>query len=95
MGSDAFVEHLRPQLREASLDPNLLRRECDVARPRLEELFSGALDKITQDRLIYEATRVYHYKLQEVGAHLGLHYSTISVIAKRVAEANQDSNIKA
>lgn len=95
LGSDAFVERLRPLLLETPLDPNVLRRERDVARPSLEELFSGMSNKASQNKLIYRATRVYHYKLREVGDHLGLHFSTISVIAKRVAEANQNSNIKA
>ncbi|TFH06570.1 MAG: transposase [Candidatus Atribacteria bacterium] len=95
MGSDAFVEHLRPLLRDMPLDPNVLRREHDVARPSLEDLFSTMSDKATRDELIYRATRTHHYKLQEVGDHLGLHFSTISVIANRVAEVNRDSNIKA
>lgn len=95
MGSDAFVEHLRPLLFETPLDPNVLRKERDVARPSLDELFSSVSDKASQDRLIYEATRVHHYKLREVGDFLGLHFSTISVIAKRVAEGDQNSNIKA
>lgn len=95
MGSDAFVEHLRPLLRDIPLDPNVLRREHDAARPSIEDLFSAMPDKATRDELIYRATRIYHYKLQEVGDHLGLHFSTISVIANRVAEAKHYSNIKA
>jgi hypothetical protein len=35
---------------------------------------------------IYQAVRVHHYTLREVGDHVGLLYSTISVIAKRVHE---------
>ena len=95
MGSDAFVERLRPLLLEMPPDPNVLRRERDVGRPSLEVLFADVLSKETRDELIYRATRVYHYLLREVGDHLGFHYSTISVIANRVAEINRDSNIKA
>ena len=40
----------------------------------------------TRDRLIYRATHICHYKLQEVGDHLGLHFSTISMVAKREHE---------
>ena len=67
MGSDAFVEHLRPLLRDMPFDPNVLRREHDAARPSLEDLFSAMPDKATRDELIYRATRIHHYKLQEVG----------------------------
>jgi hypothetical protein len=35
---------------------------------------------------IHAATRVHEYTLQAVADFLGLHYSTISMIAKRIAE---------
>lgn len=95
IGSDDFVEHLRPLLLETPLDPNVLRRERDVARPSLDELFSGMSDRATRNELIYLATRTHHYRLQDVGDHLGLHFSTISVISNRMAKINQNSNIKA
>jgi len=38
---------------------------------------------------IYQAVRVYGYTLKEVADALGLYYSTVSVIAKRVAEAKK------
>ncbi len=33
--------------------------------------------------------RIHEYTLKELASHLGLHYSTISVIAKRVAEEQE------
>jgi len=90
LGSDTFVEQLKPQLAEISPDPNVLRRERVAARPTLEKVFSNVRDRKTRDRRIHDAVRAHHYTLQEVADHLGLHYSTISVIAKR-----EDSKIKA
>jgi putative transposase len=90
LGSDRFVEEMRPRLAQAPPDPNILRRERSAARPSLTELFSGVRDKKTRNHLIYDAIRNGHYTLQEVGNHLGLHFSTISVIAK-----SEDSKIKA
>jgi len=40
----------------------------------------------SRDQQIPAATRVHEYTLQAVADFLGLHYSTISMIAKRVAE---------
>ena len=37
-----------------------------MARPSLEDLFSDMFDKAAQDRFIYRATRVHHYKLPKV-----------------------------
>ncbi len=88
LGSNAFIERMRPLLLNAPLNPNILRRERDAARPSLCELFSSVFDKKTRDECIYQAVRHHHYKLQEVGDHVGLHFSTISVIARRMAESN-------
>ena len=85
LGSEAFVEQMRPRLLEIPLDPNALRRELDVSRLTLDEIFLNVVDKSDRDRRIYEAVRIYHYRLEEVGDHLDLHFSTISVIAKRQA----------
>ena len=89
LGSDEFIGQMKPRLAEAPLDPNILRREQDAARPSLEALFSDVTDRRTRNQRIHAAVRDHHYTLQEVGDHLGLHFSTISVIAKRVAEAQQ------
>ena len=86
LGSDTFVENMRARLNASPLDPNVLRRERDAARPSLGELFSRVSDKKTRDECIHEAIRHHHYKLREVGDHIGLHFSTVSVIANRVAE---------
>jgi putative transposase len=56
------------------------------ARPSLDELFSNVRDKKIRDRQIHAATRVHEYTLLAVADFLGLHYSTTSMIAKRIAE---------
>jgi len=85
LGSQQFIERVKPRLAEAPLDPNVLRRERDAARPSLEALFSDIANRATRDLRIHDAVRKHHYTLQQVGEHVGLHFSTISVIAKRVA----------
>ena len=82
LGGDEFAERIRPLLVDAPLDPNILRRERDAARPSLVALFSDVADKRGRAQRIHEAVREHHYTLQEVGDHLGLHFSTIGVIAK-------------
>jgi len=94
LGSKEFIEQMKPRLAGAPLDPNVLRRERSAARPPLESLFSGVVGKSARNQRIHDAVRKHHYTLQEVGDHLGLHFSTISVIAKRVA-GKADSKIKA
>jgi putative transposase len=90
LGSERFAERMRPRLLDTPRDQNVLRRERDAARPPLEEIFRGMADKQDRNARIHVATRVHHYKLQEVADHLGLHFSTISVIAKRAASRIQE-----
>ena len=86
LGTDGFVDQLRPLLKEKPVDPEYRKRERFAARPSLEELFGDVTDKATRNERIYQAVRVHHYTLREVGDHVGLLYSTISVIAKRIHE---------
>ena len=92
LGSDKFAKQIRPRLAGAPLDPNLLRRERTAARPTLGALFSGVADRATRDLRIHDAVREHHYTLQEVGDFLGLHFSTVSVAAKRVDESRRFKN---
>ena len=73
---------MKPRLLDTPLDQNVLRRERDAAKPALEEIFRNVTDKSDRAVRIHDAVRVHHYKLQEVADHLGLHFTTISVIAK-------------
>jgi len=40
-------------------------------------------------------SRVHPSRLQDAGDHLGFHFSTIRVIAERVSEITQDSDVAA
>jgi len=41
-------------------------------------------DKPTRNERIHEAMRIHESTLKDLSAHLGLHYSPISIIAKQV-----------
>jgi hypothetical protein len=86
LGNDEFVDRLKPLLSDYEALKEVPRRERLAARPSLDELFSQARDKKARDQRIHAATRVHEYTLQSVADFLGLHYSTISTIAKRIAE---------
>lgn len=95
LGSDRFIERMKPRLAKASLDPNVLRRERDAARPSLEALFSDGTDRRARNQRICNAVRDRHDMLQEVGDHIGLHFPTIEIIAKCVSEERADSRMEA
>ncbi|MFC2082518.1 transposase [Candidatus Bipolaricaulota bacterium] len=89
LGSDSFVEQIKPLLHEASADPGLPTGYATAARPSLGKLVKETADKKRRNREIYDAVRIHRYTLQQVADRLGLHYSTISVICSRLdAEAS-------
>jgi DNA-directed RNA polymerase specialized sigma24 family protein len=52
----------------------------------------GIEDKTERNERVYRAVRVYGYTLKDVADAPGLHYSTVSIIVKRVAEASKHQN---
>jgi len=89
MGSDAFIQTMRPLLTDVLENTEYKRDERLAARPTLHDLFHDVADKPTRNERIYEAVRLHGYRLKAVGEHLGLSYSTISVIAKRIEESRK------
>jgi len=89
VGSEAFIQSLKPLLKDFEANREIRREERLALRPTLQELFADVADKPTRNERIHEAVRTHRYKLKEVGDHLGLNYSTISVIAKRVDRDNK------
>jgi len=54
-----------------------------------QEIFQDVASKSDRDARIHDAVRLYHCKLQEVGDRFGLHFSTVSAIAKRQATGSR------
>jgi uncharacterized SAM-binding protein YcdF (DUF218 family) len=59
-----------------------------------EPIVSGMISVMAPYEQIYQAVRIYEYTLNEVSDFLGLYYSTISVIAKRVAQVKRTPRMK-
>lgn len=89
LGSEPFVQSHRVLLRDLKKNRKIGSDPRLAIRPSLKKLFAGVKDKTTRNERIHAAIRVHQYTLQEVADHLGLCYSTISVIAKRVAESTK------
>lgn len=86
LGSEQFLEKLKPLLRKEMPFKEIPRKERLVARPSLEELFAGVENRAARNEKIYQAVWDWEYSLREVADYLGLHYSTVSVLVKRVRE---------
>ena len=93
LGSDAFLAKLRPMLRNAAKSQEVARAARLLGHPSLSELFEATSgNREFRDQRIYEAFRLHGYTLFQIQEYLGLHYSTISRIAKRVGEKRTSKN---
>ena len=91
LGTEGFAEGLKPLLWEKSSATEIPRSERLAVRPRLEELFAEVKDKPARNERIYQAVRAYGYTLKEVAEFIGLHYSTVSIIASRRAAKSRQA----
>jgi putative transposase len=82
LGSENFVESLRPYIQEAEKLNEVPRAQRLLDRPTLADLFErkDELLKAERDDKIRVAHLQHGYNLAEIGRFLELHYSTVSRI---------------
>ncbi len=83
-GEDDFVQKLREHLRKRKNVSEFPRSQRYAHRPPLKALFGREPDwgRTKRRKSILRAIEHYGYRQAEIADHLGLHYSTISRIAK-------------
>jgi putative transposase len=79
LGSEAFIEKHATHKKDVKEIP---RAQLRAAKPSLEKIFGGRGEKA-----IGEAY-AQGYRLNEIAAHLGVHYATVSRRLKRIEQAN-------
>jgi putative transposase len=84
LGEEGFVDKLVDQLKKKRHIPEIPRSQRYAHRPPLEKLFGGdARTNVRKRRAaVMKAVEQYGYRIREIAAHLGLHDSSISRIAK-------------
>jgi REP-associated tyrosine transposase len=78
LGSEAFIERHSPGNQELKEIP---RVQLKAVKPSLERIFAKS-----GKRAIVQAYKEHGYRLQEIAAHLGVHYATVS---RRLREMEQ------
>jgi putative transposase len=78
LGSEAFIERHSPGNQELREIP---RVQLKAVKPSLERIFAKS-----GKRAIVEAYKEHGYRLQEIAAHLGVHYATVSRRLKQMEQ---------
>ena len=84
LGEEGFVDKFVDHLKKHRDIPEIPRSQRYAHRPSLEKLFSADVRSNLRKRrgAVVRAVEQYGYQQQEIAAHLGLHYSSVSRIVK-------------
>ena len=84
LGSEAFVEQVRPLLEDLRELREVPRNQRLLHRPGLAQMFSdlNRNDKALRDEAIRKAFLDYGYTMAAIAGHAGVHYSTVSKVIK-------------
>jgi len=88
LGLEGFAQALRGHVRGQQTLREIPKEQRLMGRPSLKRLFEKMENAITKrNHLIADAVHKYGYSQMEVARQVGLHYSTVSRLIKRVAIA--------
>jgi putative transposase len=84
LGEESFVDQLVEHLKKKQAIPEIPRSQRYAHRPTLEKLFAGdARINVRKRRAaVRRAVEQYGYRVREIAAHLELHDSSVSRIAR-------------
>lgn len=85
LGTERFQRSVMGQMKQAGSGDEFIRSHRRAVKLSLDELFAPGVvgDKKARDAAIRRAYEDLGYKLREIGDHLGMHYASISRIARR------------
>jgi len=84
LGSEVFVEKMRPLLEQKDELREIPRAQRLLHRTELKRMFTKAVqdDKVLRDEAIRKAFLEFGYSMAAIARHAGVHYSTVSKIIK-------------
>jgi putative transposase len=85
LGNEAFVHEVKDLFKQQEEIGEIPRRQRYALRPSLSELFG---EDPYDPETVMEAHTNYRYTLKEIGNYLGIHYSTVSRMVKRIKSLN-------
>jgi REP element-mobilizing transposase RayT len=82
LGSDTFVEKIRPRLETTETVTEVPKRQRRLHRPALQHLLAKRGTRTARNQAIAKAYLQHGYTLSEIGRAVDLHYATVSRIVK-------------
>ena len=84
LGPEHYMEEIiKPLIHKQERLQEIPKKQRYAASPPLNEIFQGK-DKKVKGEQIYQANQQYGYTLKDIAKYLGVHYTTISRVIKRI-----------
>ncbi|TFH46198.1 MAG: helix-turn-helix domain-containing protein [ANME-2 cluster archaeon] len=83
LGQDNFIDKIKHLMSGKENLKEITKKQRYVARPPLNEIFEPK-DKKSKGQAMYEAHLQYGYTLKDIAEYIGVHYTTVSKVIKRI-----------
>jgi len=83
LGQDNFIDEIKHLMSGKENLKEITKKQYYVTRPPLNEIFEPK-DKKSRDQAMYEAHQQYGYTLKDIAEYIGVHYTTVSRVIKRI-----------
>jgi len=87
LGSEYFLAKMEQLMEQKEQLIEMPRKQRYALRPSLDKIFQA---KNKREIKIYQASQKYGYTLKEIAEYLGLHYTTISKIIKKIESEEEN-----
>ena len=83
LGQENFIDKIKHLMSVTVNLKEITKKQRYVTRPPLNEIFEPK-DKKSKDQAMYEAHQQYGYTLKDIAEYIGVHYTTVSKVIKRI-----------
>ena len=83
LGQDNFIDKINHLMSVKENLKEITKKQLYVTRPPLNEIFKPK-DQKSKDQVMYEAHQQYGYTLKDIAEYIGVHYTTVSRVIKRI-----------
>ncbi|GAF67530.1 unnamed protein product [marine sediment metagenome] len=83
LGQDNFIDKIKHLIRDKENLKEITRKQRYVTKPLLNEILKYK-DKKSKNQAMYEAHQQYGYTLKDIAEYIGVHYTTVSKVIKKI-----------
>ena len=88
LGQENFTDKIKHLISGKEKLKEITRKQRYLTRPPLNEIFKYK-DKKSKDQVMYAAHLQYGYTLKDITEYIGVHYTTVSRVIKRIEREDE------